>query len=228
MEYTLISSKEGIKYLEQNHKSLQDFSTDYSIPSNMGVIYQMLNGEIVLIHPMGKGDYPGFIFSNYEAFRKCCEADFFPIGEKDMTWLESHASEMQGFLKDDSFYLQPLMDVLEMDVPFKSTKDCETAYKKLISFIGNKKNHYDIQQAVVHCYALAVSKFLIEQKGYSWELKKKYEVYNPYYYPEISNDEKKNVDVISKTYIAIGDKHKVPFRDFYWYITGIPIQAEIE
>src|SRR6218665_1121780 len=79
MEYRIISSKEGMDYLENNNKSLQDFSIEYFIPSHKGVIYELSNGELVLIHPRGKGEYPGFIFSNYEAFKQCCDADFFPI-----------------------------------------------------------------------------------------------------------------------------------------------------
>ena len=122
----------------------------------------MSNGEIVLIHPQGKGEYPGFIFSNYEVFKKCCDSDFFPIEKKYMTWLELHARHMLGFLKDDRFYSQPLAETLNVNVPFKSAKDCETAYEKLVSYISSKKNPYDIKQAVIHCYALAVSKFLIE------------------------------------------------------------------
>lgn len=228
MDYKLITSKEGMEYLEHSNKSLQDFSADYFIPSNKGVIYELSNGEIVLIHPKGKGEYPGFIFSNYEAFRKCCEADFFPIEEKDMTWLEAHATQMQGFLKDDSFYLQPLAETLKIDTPFKSAKDCEAAYKKLVSYISSKKNLYEVKQALVHCYALSVSKFLIEEKGYRWELKKNYEVYNPYYYPEISDNEKERIDVISKLYIAVGDRHKALFRDFYWYVTGISVMEKFD
>jgi hypothetical protein len=226
MNYKTISSKEGLEYLEKSNKSLQDVS-EYSIPSQYGVVYQMSNGEIVLINPKGKGDYPGFVFDNYEAFIQCCDADFFPIEEEYMTWLERHANQMKEFLKDDRFYLQPLAELLKINDPFKSVKDCELAYGKLVIYITNKKNSYNNKQASMHCYAAAVSKFLIEEKGYRWTLKKGYEIYNPYYYPQLHNDSDDYINVFSKIYVAIGGQYKASFREFYWYVTGIPIHVNI-
>ena len=228
MGYKLISSKQGIEYLEENNKLAQDFSRDYSIPSHYGMIYQLSNGEILLIYPKGKGEYPGFIFDDYKSFKKCCDADFFPIEEKNMTWLEAHANQMKSYLKNDNFYLGPLEEALKINIPFKNARECEIGYEELISFIGSKRNSYEDKTKVIHCYALAVTKFLIEERGFSWEMKKNYEVYNPYYFPEISNNKIKHVDVIAKIYIAVGDKAKVSFRDFYWYVTGIPIHVDID
>lgn len=228
MNYKVISSKECIEYLELHNKSLQDFSKNYHIPSGKGVVYEMFNGEIVLFHPRGKGEYPGFIFANYETFEQCCDADFFPIGEEHMTWLEAHANQMLGFLKDDKFYLEPLTEILKVSTPLRTTAECEDVYERLVNYITNRKNSLVTKQSLVYCYALAICKFLIEEKKYRWSLKKDYEVYNPFYYPEISNEDDRNVDVISKLYIAIGDKHKVSFRDFYWYVTRIPTNIKID
>lgn len=230
MSYKLISSKEGLEYIEKNGMTFKDYSLKDSIPSHMGVVYNLRNGEVILLHPnpFGKPEYPGFIFTNIDEFNKCCEADFFPIAEKDMTWLEAHAKQMQAFSKNDSFFLEPLREHLKVEVPFKSGTECELVYNKLITYIKKKNNPYERKQELVNCYALAVSKFLIEEKGFKWNLGKNYEVFNPYYYPEISNSEKENVNVISKLYIAVGGRQKIKFRDFYWYVTGIPIHVEID
>ncbi|MEZ2442780.1 hypothetical protein AB6805_13745 [Chitinophaga sp. RCC_12] len=85
MAYKLITSKEGLKYLENNKKHLQDFSRKLHIPSGYSTIYEMNNGEILLFNPSSGDEYPGFIFDGYQSFKKCYDADFFPIPEKNMT-----------------------------------------------------------------------------------------------------------------------------------------------
>ncbi|MEZ2442781.1 hypothetical protein AB6805_13750 [Chitinophaga sp. RCC_12] len=142
--------------------------------------------------------------------------------------LKARANQMRNFLNDDSFYLNPLSEKLGITELVKDVTECEIAYSKLIKYISCMKNDYSDKTELVHCYALTVDKFLIEQKGFQWTLKKKYEPYNPYYYPEISNDKVQDIDVISNLFMAVGNKRKASFREFYWHITGIPVDENID
>lgn len=222
----IITSKQGIEYLESQNKSLKELS-DLMIPSGYGMVYELKNGEILLIHPRGDGDYPGFIFNSMEEFKKACDNDFFPIPKENMTWLEQHAKEMQNFLKEYQFYTAPLSTELKITAPFKSISECEDAYNKLTKYLKNNKKPVELRSSILHCYAIAISKFLIEEKGYNWELKKNYEVYNPYFYPVLRN-RNINADVVSHAFIALGDRYKVNFRHFFWSITGVPMNAPLD
>ncbi|MEZ2442778.1 hypothetical protein AB6805_13735 [Chitinophaga sp. RCC_12] len=228
MTHKLITSREGLEYLERSKKPLQDFSRRLQIPSGYGTIYELPNEQILLFNPSSGSEYPGFIFYGYSPFKECCDADFFPIPEKDMTWLEAHARQMLSYLKNDSFYLNPLSEKLGISIPIKTENECEAAYDKLVKYSSSPKKSGPDKIEIAHCYSLAVTKFLIEEKNFKWELRRMYQVYNPYYYPVVSNEEKKNVDVVSKLSIAVGKRNKIPFRDFYWYITGLSINTKIE
>jgi len=228
MNYRLITSKEGMDYLDSLHKSPQDFSATYRLKSNYGVIYELENGELLLIHPIGIGQYPGFLFSNVSEFLKYRDADFFPIGTENMTWLESNADNVANFTIQDDFFLNPLREILKLKVPFSNVSECESGYNDLVSYIRKKKNPEKEKQNLANCYALAMAKFLIDKKGFSVIFRKEYEVYNPYYLPILSNEEKQNVNVVSKLYTALGSGRAVPFRDFYWYLTGTPTHVKID
>ena len=227
MDYTIINSKEALEYLEKNNKPLTEYSS-LSIPSEYGMIYELSNGEIVLMEPSNGDDYPAFIFHNYESFKKCCDADYFPIGAEHMTWLESRTDAIQGFLKDDNFYQQPLQEFLGLS-PFKDYKDCEVGYEKLLAYVKSKKNTGKEKMHLAHCYAFAITKFLIEHKNYEWKLRKSYEVYNPYYEPVVIKEGTDlEVNVITKLHIAVEGYEKSNFRTFLFFITRIPMNAELD
>ncbi|HAK29636.1 MAG TPA: hypothetical protein DCO90_10460 [Sphingobacterium sp.] len=222
----IITSKEGIEYLESNNKTLKDFS-DLRIPSGYGTVYELDNGEIILVHTIGEGEYPGFIFNSLKEFKESCDNDFFPIPKENMTWLEQHAIEMQDFLKEHQFYTAALNTELKITAPFKSISECEDAYDKLTKYLKNNKKPVELRSNLIHSYAIAMAKFLIEEKGYNWELKKTYEIYNPYYYPVIIYQNTKS-NVVSNAFIALGDRNKAEFRFFYWMLSGIPMNIDID
>lgn len=213
IELQVKSTKECLNYIEANGLTLQDNNPDYSIQSGSGLVYTLPNGEFVLVPTDLEQVYPGIIFKNEIIFKKVVENDYFPIGEKNMTWLEANASHVKQIDIDTTFFSSILSDNLGILLPFRDYESIEESYNKVVSFVKKKSNSKERKESVVNSYGLAISCYLRNKYGYRIEFQKKYERYNPYYLPILQLNEIR-INVISKLIIAIKNTSKNSFMLF--------------
>jgi len=231
--YRLLTTQEALVYLREHGLTFVDSNPAYTIGSGGGLVYTLPNGEVVLLQAGLREGYPAFVFSNVLAFKRCRDADFFPIPQEHMEWLEAHASQVQNFLSAPDFYLQPLHKRFGLTVPFRTVADCETAFLAVRAFIRQRGRVPTEQerQEMTYFFALAATQFLVEQKGYKWQLRSQYASYNPYYTPMLLVDKAgRDVcsDVISAAFSAMSVTTKDPFRTFYWFAANVPPVAPLD
>jgi hypothetical protein len=214
-EYKILSTRKCIEYIETNGRDLKDNNWGYSIPSGCGIVYTLSNGEFVLIPNNLKENYPGFIFNDFDAFNQCVVNDHFPIDLNHMTWLEAEASSVKHFLADSLFYSSVIEKELKIELP-SSLEEFRLAFDRLAKYVNKKSNDRQKKLILINCYGLALSKYLIEKQKYPYELRKQYEIYNPYYTPILIRNAKK-IDVIAQVLFALRSNSKNAFdllRDF--------------
>jgi len=215
----VIKSIDGLAYIKTHGGKVQDFNEKYAIPSSSGSVYSMPNGEVVLINITYQDNYPGFIFDDYESFKQCVDKDFFPVPSYAMRWVEIHSNEIKDFFKNDNFYLQPLEKSLKIKVPFKTVTECSDGYSKLRSFMKDPANTLTEKEPLANCYALGIARFLIEDHKFEWKMTKMYQVYNPYYYPLLSYNNRNNINVFDKLVTSFDDNSENAFKFFFWTLT---------
>jgi hypothetical protein len=180
-EFVLLPSSECKKMILNDGLAMKDFLPQYTISSRSAFCYKLSNGTIVLYPMSSDTSYPGFIFPNSDIFIKYRESDFFPIGEDRLTWPEAHAPQMQEWLNDTTFYSAEVSQELGMAQSIQSVSDCEILYKRLQKFMKSKATTKSRRIAALTSSSLALSRYLVKNRGYKWKLVKRYEVYNPYY-----------------------------------------------
>jgi len=197
---------------------MEDFNWEYSIPSNSGLVFTLSNGEFVIIPSHLKPDVPCMIISDKSQFLKFIEQDFFPIGNENMTWMELHAPEIKkfgsGFMSEDT----SINSALGIKAPFRDSEEIQSSFEKLRMYIRSTIENKKQVSAAVNAFGLAVTEYLITVKKYAWELQKRYETYNPYYYPVIIVDGKR-INTISKLYIALDSHSEASYSLFSRFVS---------
>jgi len=204
-DYKVLSTHECMEYIERYHVDLKDNNWDYSIPSMKGIIYTLPNGEFVLVPSNFKASYPGIIFRDSQVFMKYAEKDSFPIDKEHMSWLEAHMPEIESFGTKDTIST------------YENISEMEAGYNRLLQFVKNDKDSDKSKDSAVNIFGLSVIKFFLKENIYSLKLERRYEMYNPYYYPLLVRDGK-NIDVLSKLYIALKNGSANSFQLFYNFI----------
>jgi len=204
-DYRVLPTGECMEYIQQHHVNLKDNNWGYTIASMKGIIYTLPNGEFVLVPSNLKASYPGIIFRDSGVFLKYAEKDSFPIDTEHMSWLEAHMSEIKAFGTKDTISA------------FDSLSDMEAEYYRLLQFVKNDGHDDKSKDSAVNIFGLSAIKFFLKGNGYTLNLQRRYEMYNPYYYPVLVRDGK-NIDVLTKLYIALKNGSENSFQLFYNFI----------
>ena len=222
--YQILTTEEAIKYLTSVGLSINDYS-NILIPSGLVTVYILPNGEVLLLESGLRERYSAFVFKDEEVFKMYSRADYFPVPKTEMTWLVAHATQVQNFLVDADFYLRPLNDTLKLQRHLSTLNDCEEAFLKVSAYVRRKRISFEEREKISYCFGLAIIKFCIAEKHMLWEMKKYYEVYNPYYVPLLIIEEDRHniyINVFDTVFRIMNANKKLSFRFFYWQLTGIP------
>lgn len=229
--YKVITTEEGIAYLNQHKIKASEWSPEHLLPNRAVYVYPLSTGEIVLLEAGLCDGRPAFVFSNKNELQRCLNDDFFPVPLAQMTWLEENAKQVEHFLDDSNFYLKPIHEALGVTVPFRTIGDCEVAYEKLRIYVRRKSTSIEDHVSMNHYFALAMGGFLVREKGYLYTIDKIYNGYNPenrVFLIEKESGTSQRKDLFSATFRAVESKWKASFRTFYWYVTGIPPVSVID
>ncbi|WP_143436698.1 hypothetical protein [Hymenobacter crusticola] len=129
---------------------------------------------------------------------------------------------MADFLQDSTFYVQPLVDKVGVQAPFKSVRACMEGYEKLKPYVRKRSVALEVKDELTSCFGLAMTKFLIEEKGFEWKLER-YHFGQVYYQPWMIIEGKFRSDPISITASCLVERQgKIPFDTYYWLLTGVP------
>jgi hypothetical protein len=217
-EYKTLPTIECEKYIIEHGVTLDNFNIHFSIPSQAGLIYTLPNGEFVLVPSHARSTYPGIIFRDRSIFQKYYDKDFFPIDEKDMTWLEVNMENMKHLNINSSFFASPLREILGVGHPARSIQEIEFIYKKVSAYAKDSTINERKRKDIAYCYALYVIEFLMKIKHYKLNLEIHHEVYNPYFLPIIVLPDRTQIDVISVLFVTIGSSNKHSFDKFSSHI----------
>ncbi|MFT3948317.1 MAG: hypothetical protein QM763_15205 [Agriterribacter sp.] len=177
--YKIISTRECIKYIEDNGLTIYDDS-EYQIKSLSGLIYILPNNEVVLIPTNFDLNYPGIIFKTLGIFEQYRNMDFFPIGEDNMTWGERYNNQIKKFRENPAFY-QKTLESLQISSPLKNIEDIKSAFIKIQTYIdGNNRKKFSFEQVDIICsFGLAIIDYMVNKKNYNLIFEEGYENYNP-------------------------------------------------
>lgn len=228
--YRILPNYQAESYARQHGFQNQMNTSSLQIKSGFGRVFILDNGEVVLTGVGQHADYPSFVFASQKYFDDFREKDFFPIPRRDMTWMEANASVAYNFLNAPEGYAHFLQDALNVKVPFYNSADCEAAYNSIQHFLRRKKNISSSEQMDITGYfGLSMAQYLVHIKGYRYQLRKKYSVYNPYYEVMVLGDERvyssyTNVLAVS----TVSRIQKYTFREYYWTIAHVPVQDQLD
>jgi hypothetical protein len=221
MNTKIFSFKDGVEYLNANGLVYEDNDHSLQIPSTSCYVYRLPKGEIFVFPiPWGSSPYPAVLFSNEQAFHEACEKESFPIPDVYLTWLERHAKPIRDFTVESDFYKTHLFISLGINIPFKNKEDIDDARKKVAKLLKKKGMDKKAKESIFFSYSLEVIKYSIEYSGLTYCTKKRYEVYNPYYYPYFTNAKGKYIDILGEVQSMLMTQSENMFNDVFNVISG--------
>lgn len=220
MNSNILPFNEALRYLHQNNLNIDKNDESLSIPSNSAFVYSLKNGEILVIpSDLDSSAYPSILFKDRSSFVQCCKDDYFPIPDTFLTWLEKNSSNVQLFNKDSNFSRGLLKGMVDVNLPFTNRDDIYDAYSKICKLLKKKKLGTTEIDEVFYGFAFEIMKYFITEKGYTYALSTRYEVYNPYYYPYLRYNGK-DIDIVSLLLSSLKTKSENSFIGFYHFATA--------
>jgi len=143
-----------------------------------------------------------------------------------MEWINCNVSNIQNFIENNLFYVEPLLKKGGIHAPFANLLDCKNAYIKLQNLWKNKKVLNEDKEILFYSFSFAMVQFIVKEKGADWELKPFMIGNNAHVLPFIimynANQVKKIINPYSTTFRCINSKPKLSFEFYYWRISDTP------
>ena len=214
--FTVKPTNQCIKYIESFGLTIHDFQDSLSSGSPYTLVFKLPNNEIVMIPSDLNEKYVGFIYEDTPAFIEMKENDFFPVGQKNLTFWELERDYLNKFPASVPHYTEFLKKELKVvDLSFEK-QELEKIYSLVAAYRKGKNPAYS-KDKITLAFSLIVMNDLVQKGIGKWQITTRYKTYNSYKYPlVIAYEEKK--DVISLAYSTFENK-KGDFLRFYSYIT---------
>jgi len=212
--YRSMPTDECIDYIKSHGLTTGDYSAELDIPSGYGLVYELSNGELVVIPSDLRQKYVGFIFTNKEVFYEMVNADYFPIDRKYLTFWELERDDLGRLPESIKNYVDFLKETIRINDDFLNYHYFKTTYDSIVNYLNQNGEAY-LKDKIVLAYSLQVMKYLVDTKNGKWDLEKRYEIYNSYIYPGISLDDE-YINVIALFYSSLKNEGKnfEMFSDF--------------
>ncbi|WP_316787818.1 hypothetical protein [Pedobacter frigoris] len=193
-DYRIITQLEADDYLAKHGKEVQDFS-NLGIKSHMGIVYELSNGELVLM-PAGsahlKDNHPCFVYDNLESFNKMKEADYFPIPDSAKTYLELEYPYLLKMVNNIGHFKAEIEMYSKVKVPDTFNLEWfEQIHSEVYEAVGNYKISMVERQRLVLSFSILMMWTLVKDYNCSIEMKQQYETYNACLYPYLKVDDHK-------------------------------------
>lgn len=195
-EYKFESTSNCIKYIEKNGLTLEDIDTTIFIESEMGLLYSLPNDEVVMIPSDFRDDYVGIIFCNRNAFLRARDSGFFSLPEQYLSMWEKESKRLINITENLNNYLVLLKNNLKLDQVGFDVYSLRNIYDKLLSYLNISNIAPSDKELTVFSFSLVLMDYYVREKKAKWNLLKRYEIYNQYYYPTLIR-ENKSLDIYS-------------------------------
>lgn len=151
------------------------------LKTNGASIYELMNGEIVMIPFIYENDLEGFVFKNKECFQEMIETDSFPLENEEETLFDTETKRFLDLPNSIPFYQNHLNELFGFDFEGIDNEKLDTYFNKLRKIPKRKVKDLD------HTAMGMMYGWLLHQKtGGKWMLEKRYGTYNPYYVPIVT------------------------------------------
>lgn len=212
-DFSILSTKDCIEYLEKCGIPIDSESMD-SISSNRAIVFFINKEEVALLPSNLDPEYPSIIFKSKDAYRKYKQRNYFPIPIEYMDWRESVFPEMSEFPQSGEFYLKNLKKVgivKGIDSDEEAIAGFRLVKNQIKKNIGDRNESYSFD--LVHCYALALTQFLVNKHGFFLRKQFQYSNYNPYIVVEVTKGGKTyNVATLCQIYLfSYGENSETAF-----------------
>jgi hypothetical protein len=175
-------------YLMRVHGRMP-FNSDYQLKTNLGLVHELSNGEIVFL-AIG---HDGIIVKDKACFQAAIDADEFPIENPHKDLFELEKERIKEINLNTNYYHQHLNEVFKLDFQEINRESVQAYLKKIV---GRTLRKLTTEKDAVALVAI-VGQLLLNEEGGSWLLEKRYGTYNPYSEPLLLTAEKQVINLSS-------------------------------
>ncbi len=175
-------------YLKRVHGRMP-FNSDYQLKTNLGLVHELPNGEIVFL-AIG---HDGIIFKDKACFKAAIDADVFPIENPHKDLFELEKERIKEINLNIDYYHQHLNKVFKVDFQEINGESVQAYLKKIV---GRTLRKLTTEKDAVALVAI-IGQLLLNEEGGSWLLEKRYGTYNPYFEPMLLTEKKQIINLSS-------------------------------